>query len=209
MRTFILIASFIQNILGSNWKFKITSSLAIIVLSVMALKLSFPSVWEVWAWTWYFWFTITTLLIAILAFQMGRSLRGKILLVIALLPSLIFVPKKLLGSDLNRDPVTTSRDVVQTRSDTTYTEFNGGRLITHLEPYQQYRIDGLGPNEEVVISGTGENGLRLKQVQRTDSLGVPEIIPLLLTPGQQFKAGERIVFTHTKGYSRPILKRFF
>lgn len=195
-----------QKTSGFNLLLFIISSAAVILICLIIAH-HYPNTWDAWFGSFAFLITIVSIALAIALKALGYKSSYWYWVLLLCIPIAVNY-LEFRKNPIQEAPISSSSNETKVKPDTIRTEINY-RLITSLEPYQQYRIDGLGPNEEVVISGTGENGLRLKQVQRTDSLGVPEIIPLILTPGQQFKAGERIVFTHTKGYSRPILKRFF
>lgn len=204
MRTFILLARFIQGILGANWKQKITSSIAIVILAVISLKLSFPSIWQVWAWTWYFWFTLITLLIAVLAFQNGRKSRGYILLLVALTPSFIFTIKELRGSNSKTESQGTTRNA---QHEPRYIEFDHMYRGILLEPYQRFEIIA-DPNTQFEVIGVGESGQKLTQTITFDLDGISTWTFSPKTDSL-FQPQTKMVVKQTKGGGQTTIKVFY
>src|SRR5574343_710674 len=182
-----------------NWKNLVTSTLAVLVVVLIAFRFFFPTMWDVWAWSWVFWFSLLLFILAYLSFNIGRSINGIFFLVIGLAMSAKYIIEKIPNKTDKRTANIAEAQKFVVSPDTTTREVKNF-LETTLEPHEKYQVILPSKNCEVVVEMAN-----FKQVISTDDRGFKYV--KTLTPGDPSnnKPG-KIIFTHTKGQGVPSVK---
>lgn len=194
MQFLIEIKDFIaKNLLGGKgWKVRVISTIAVIIFTMVAVKISLPLIWLVWAWTWQFWISLITLYLATIAFASGKGLHGIIYITIAIAVTWIYLAntpdnkwnyyQKQIDESHKDDPwnLPMTDSAQMAKKDTLKNDEIVYDEIKDIDPSITdmfssaycYDFDNLGPNAELIIVGTNINGSTLKQKISTDNDGI-------------------------------------
>lgn len=173
-----------------NWKNLITSTLAVLIVTLIAFRFFFPALWDVWAWSWVFGFSLLLFILAYLSFNIGRSMNGIIFLVIGLAMSAKYMIEKLPSQNDDGTEPQSQQESSVVIPDTAKKTFDT-YLITTFSHNDNVELE-MPPNTEVLQERSG-----FKQITRTDSVGFKtnEVIS-----GDRFNAPSgRAKFTIKKG----------